>query len=130
VAVVTGRAVDSAMAHLGQPRQLAVVREVAGTAARSAANGALLRLFPDCTEQDAGCLDRRVAELGHQAAAGFVQGVKEHLGLAALVLAFLGGAIVSLLVVLVSPLIARALRPPRAAGPRSAGTGEVQPSRP
>jgi hypothetical protein len=130
VAVVTGRAVDSAMAHLGQPRQMAIVRELAGAAARSAANGALLRVFPECSAEDAGCLDRQVAELGHQAAAGFVEGLKEHLGLAALVLAFLGGAIVSILVVLIAPLIARALRRPRTAGPRSPETGQVQPSTP
>jgi hypothetical protein len=60
-------------------------------AAAAATDGALARLLPGCTAQDPECLDRRVAELSHDAAAGFMRGVREAIETTALILAFVAG---------------------------------------
>jgi hypothetical protein len=73
-------------------------------AAASATDGAVGRIFPGCAPEDATCLDRRIAALSQQAAVGFGAGLKKSLGLAALVLAFIAGAVVTLMVMLVIQL--------------------------
>jgi hypothetical protein len=60
-------------------------------AAAAATDGALLRLLPDCTVDDPGCLDRRVSELSQGAASGFMRGVRDGIKLAALLLSFVAG---------------------------------------
>src|SRR4029079_4933052 len=76
-------------------------------AAASATDGAVGRIFPGCTPDDTDCLHRRVAALSQEAAAGFGIGLKRSLGIGALVLAFLAGAVVTLMVMLVIQLESR-----------------------
>jgi hypothetical protein len=105
--VVTGAAasaaVDQAMATAtrwmeGEVR--AAVAETARQAAASATDGALRRVFPGCPAGDTTSFDRRLGELSRLAAAGFARGLKDALGITALVLAFLAGAVITLLVVM------------------------------
>jgi hypothetical protein len=61
-------------------------------------------MFPDCPPEDADCAGRRIAALSQQAASGFGTGLKRSLGMPALVLAFLAGAAVALMVMLLVQL--------------------------
>jgi hypothetical protein len=178
IEVVTGRAIDEAIAHLNEAEQVAALRAVAGAAADAAVqralqaaitprgpgqeslvqtlsgqaaesmrdtllaglqgepgpegtgplglamgrsarqiaalatDGAMERVFPGCRSGDTACVDRRVAGLGRAAAAGFVGGVSASLRTAAVILAFVGGAICALLIVL-GVSLARSHRAPR-----------------
>jgi hypothetical protein len=126
VAAATGRVVDAAVAHMQQPEQLAALEKIAAATAAevmkqslrvattsddrgkspvadlaaAATDGALRRLFPQCSGDDPSCLDRRIAELSRQAAVGFTTGARDTLALPALLLAFIAGVVAVLLVLL------------------------------
>jgi hypothetical protein len=80
-----------------------LVTSLSGTVQRvaaSATEGTMGRLFPGCTAEDTACVDRRISALSREAADGFGRGLRESLGLPALILAFLAGAVVTLMVLL------------------------------
>jgi hypothetical protein len=75
--------------------------ETARKAALSATDGALHQIFPGCPDDDRRCLDRRITDLSRAAAAGFTRGIRDSLAIPALVLAFLAGAIVTMMVMMI-----------------------------
>jgi hypothetical protein len=79
----------------------------ARNAAASATDGALVRLLPTCTADDPDCLDRRLAELSYDAAAGFMRGVRDSIEVGALIAAFLAGLAVATIVALAVALLRR-----------------------
>jgi hypothetical protein len=126
IAAISGRAVQAALERLERPEQLAALQKIAavtaaeavrealrvaatsdghgtspvGQMAASATDGALRRIFPQCSADDATCLDGRLAELSRRAAAGFTAGAREALGVPALLLAFVAGVLVAVLALL------------------------------
>ena len=95
-------------ADLGEGGALAAsLGATAHRAAAAAADGALGRLFPGCPPDDGACLNRRIAALGQDTAAGVGTGLKQSLGLLGLGLAFAAGAAAALLLVLVIRLEGR-----------------------
>jgi hypothetical protein len=81
-------------------------------ATRSATEGALRSFAPGCAPGDAACIDRRMAALSERAAAGFVLGLRDQLGVVPLAVAFLLGVLATLVVV----LAVRLVRGPRGHG--------------
>jgi hypothetical protein len=85
---------------------------LAQNTARAAGGGVLDSLAPGCNRDDPACLEQRVSELSRRAGAGFMAGIKAELGLAALALAFVIGALVMAAVLLAVRMLGRARRAP------------------
>jgi hypothetical protein len=157
--IAARRVVDGALKHLSEPEQMQILRTLAGDTASAAVrqamsaalegpgaerlvataketsssvvDGAILRLFPECTEDNEGCLSARMRDLGREAASGFMVGVRNEIGRLPVILAFGAGVFVALLLTLVVPIMSRyghRRAPTEGAHPR--GSAGVQPSRP
>jgi hypothetical protein len=97
-------------ADLGPGGEGPLGQALAGTTTRmsgSAAQGVLAALFPECGAGEAHCIDRRVAELAQETAAGAVRGLTRSVAWLLVAGSFVAGVIATLLLVVTFRLFRR-----------------------